>query len=141
MRDLGALGPPGSGGSASAINNRSQVVGASSLGAEPYGPHHAFLYEQRRMTDLGTLGGQFSAALAINESGDVVGWSSVDPQNFHPLHAFLYSNGELIDLNGLIPEASGWILQTAAAINDAGEIVGYGEADGEVRAFLLTPNP
>jgi probable HAF family extracellular repeat protein len=44
------------------------------------------------------------------------------------------------DLNKLIPAHSGWVLETAYSINDAGQIVGYGTLNKQQRAFLLTPN-
>jgi hypothetical protein len=47
----------------------------------------------------------------------------------------------MYDLNTLIRDGSGWQLEEAAAINDLGQIVGYGYYDGEKRAFLLTPIP
>ena len=43
------------------------------------------------------------------------------------------------DLNDSIPPGSGWLLETARGINDAGQIVGYGDHNGLVSAFLLTP--
>jgi hypothetical protein len=45
-----------------------------------------------------------------------------------------------VDLNTLIPANSGWYLQFTASINNAGEIAGQGTINGEVHAFLLTPN-
>lgn len=42
-------------------------------------------------------------------------------------------------LNTLIPENSGWDLETARAINRRGEIVGQGIYQGQRRAFLLIP--
>jgi probable HAF family extracellular repeat protein len=49
MIDLGLLG--GSTGTASAINRRGQVVGASDIAS---GGQHAFLWQNGTMTDLGT---------------------------------------------------------------------------------------
>ena len=43
------------------------------------------------------------------------------------------------DLNDLIPPNSGWVLILANAINNKGEITGYGTIDGANHAFLLTP--
>ncbi len=45
----------------------------------------------------------------------------------------------MIDLNDQIPAGSGWVLQYAAAINDAGWIVGWGRFGGQTQAFLLVP--
>lgn len=56
--------------------------------------------------------------------------------------AFVFStvNDTAADLNTLIPVSTGWVLNGATAINDAGQIVGYGTTpEGAVHAFLLTP--
>jgi probable HAF family extracellular repeat protein len=45
----------------------------------------------------------------------------------------------MLDLNNLIPANSGWFLQAANAINDKGQIVGEGTLNGQIEAFLLTP--
>jgi probable HAF family extracellular repeat protein len=46
------------------------------------------------------------------------------------------------DLHSLIPAESSWTLAEATAINDRGDIVGYGtNAAGRIHAYLLTPNP
>ena len=97
----------------------------------------AFLCNSTLTTDLGTLGGAGSEALGINAGGQVVGDSNAADGS---LHAFLYKNGAMVDLNSLINPASGWTLDTAAAINDSGAIVGTGtDAADETGAFLLTP--
>jgi hypothetical protein len=38
----------------------------------------------------------------------------------------------------LIAPNSGWTLESADAINDAGQITGYGFINGQTHAFLLT---
>jgi len=43
------------------------------------------------------------------------------------------------DLNTLIPKNSGWYLECAQGINDAGDIVGFGTINGSTHAFLATP--
>jgi probable HAF family extracellular repeat protein len=43
------------------------------------------------------------------------------------------------DLNKLIPVGSGWELQQAYGINNAGQIVGTGTHKGLEHGFLLTP--
>ena len=53
--------------------------------------------------------------------------------------AFLWDGAALIDLNDRIADA-GWVLQSAAAINEAGQIVGSGRHNGYPAAFLLTPS-
>lgn len=47
----------------------------------------------------------------------------------------------MVDLNSLIDPNSGWILQDATAINDNGQIAGFGLFNGQTRAFLLNAAP
>ena len=57
------------------INDAGQVVGESDTAA---GAHHAFITGPNGvgMTDLGTLGGDYSLAYGINDAGQVVGESN-----------------------------------------------------------------
>src|SRR5215203_3315723 len=132
MKDLGTL-PGGDSSRAYSINDSGQVVGVSGTSSG----QHAFLYENGQMVDLGTLPAShsypYSRAYGINDSGQVVGDSE-------PSHAFLYENGQMVDLNDRIPADSGWVLQYARDINNAGQIVGNGVHNGQRRAFLLTPS-
>jgi probable HAF family extracellular repeat protein len=137
--DLGSLGGgpftvPG------AINDRGEVGGAS-LSSED-GTVHPFLWtRQEGMRDLGTFPGAIVTGITccgtLNNKGDAVG-VTVDGTTFN-MRAILVHNNRLIDLNTLIPPHSGWSLQLASSINDAGEIVGQGTIKGETHAFLLTP--
>lgn len=43
----------------------------------------------------------------------------------------------MTDLNSLLPAGSGWVLGQATAINDLGQIVGFGSINGQTHAFLL----
>ncbi len=95
----------------------------------------ATAYHQRV---LGTLGGAESRSLAINASGTTVGWADTGSG---ARHAFIQKGCQMLDLNNMIPQGSRWELFAATDINDAGQIVGYGEFDGVPRAFLLKPNP
>src|SRR5262249_39998558 len=81
-----------------------------------------------------------SVANAINSAGQIVGYfggsgnktafvATVDASN----------NGTHTDLHTLIPANSGWVLKEATAINDSGQIVGYGNLGNLVSAFVLTP--
>jgi probable HAF family extracellular repeat protein len=79
-----------------------------------------------------------SAAWGINNSGQVVGYAYA-PAGTQSQHAFLYTNGVTVDLNTLIPANSGWTLSSATAINDAGQIAGNGQINGQSHAFRLDP--
>jgi probable HAF family extracellular repeat protein len=55
--------------------------------------------------------------------------------------AALFENGVWIDLSAFMGNSDFVSLDSARAINDAGEIVGYGTtASGATHAFLLTPD-
>lgn len=116
-----------------AINNKEQTTGIAYTKTSA----HAYLGSGAKMTDLGSLTGPegTSWGFGINNSGVVVGYS--DFQSGY--HAFVYSGGKMKDLNKLIAAGSGWVLQQAFAINDAGQIVGTGTINGKEHGFLLTP--
>jgi probable HAF family extracellular repeat protein len=130
---LGTLGGEFSIGTA--INNAGAVTGGSPL--VPDGPAHAFRYHRGVMSDLGTLGGSSSFGEGINSAGHIVGGAT---DRLERSRAFLHRDGRMYDLNNLANCGSGFVLNLALAINDRGQIVGYGHrSDGKQRGFLLTP--
>jgi probable HAF family extracellular repeat protein len=136
MKNLGRL--PGGGGSvATAINDLGQIAGYSGCGT---GCQHAVLWSKAKgsMLDLGVPpGATYSVTGGINNVGQVVGWAFYGG---YDNRAFVWSPSTgMLDLNNLIPANSGWLLQGARAINDQGQIVGYGTLNGQTEAFLLTP--
>jgi len=146
VHDLGNLGGTVNtgllavGNVAEAINNHGHIVGVSALPGNQ--SIHAFLWtNETGIQDLGTLSGDvYSAGLGINDRGDVVG-ASIDgnPANGNP-RAYLRRNGVMIDLNSLVQADAPLYLLTAFAINDAGEIAGFGvNSTGDIHAFLAIP--
>jgi probable HAF family extracellular repeat protein len=135
--DIGTLG--GNLGEAEAVNDADQITGYSNLADDS--TIHAFLYSKGSMSDLGTMpGDDQSLGLGINEKGNVVGFSLSTLTGRE--RAFIYSNGVMTDLNSLVSPSAGWRLFSATAINNSGQIVGFGEApDGYIQAFLLNPLP
>jgi probable HAF family extracellular repeat protein len=131
VTDLGALGKA-AGATAGAINDVGQVVGSSGA--------NAFRWQNGVMSNLGQLDKDAAEARAINSGGSVVGTAH---SSFAYFRAFVWTGtGPLKDLNGLIPKNSGWALDEARGINDAGWIIGDGNnpsLNSSHIAYLLKP--
>lgn len=134
--DLGSL--PGSVGSvALAVSDAGQVIGFSDMAFESGTRAHAFTWRNGQTRALPRPAGvETSLALGVNARGDVVGYVMGD--RFGP-SAVRWSGDVLTDLNAELQPDSGWVLEYASAINNAGQIVGVGRRDGARGAFLLTP--
>ncbi|MFN3649244.1 MAG: hypothetical protein ACK47B_06645 [Armatimonadota bacterium] len=129
---------------AHAINDRGTIVG------ELEG--RAFIWAEGRLRRL-PAGAGYQKALAadLNRREQVVGTLFNHRNFFGPSEfpasptgtAALWERGRLTDLSDVVRLTSGWHLETAAAINDRGQIVGIGRPEGEGRgprrAYLLTP--
>jgi len=125
LADLGSLG--GKINAACAINDAGQVTGYSQDGN---GNLLAFLFSRTQpIASLGTLdNASTSEAFGINSHGAVVGDSQSGTQNHRPA---LFSNGSVQDL-GIGGSNDPDILETAYAINEAGQIVGRRSAGNKV---------
>ena len=149
MIDLGTL--PGATGDsqAIAINAAGAAVGYS---VTANGGQHAVLWGQdgtggNTLLDLGRLegGNDLSAAYGINATNEVVGYSNSAGSD----HAFYWSNTTgMVDLNSRTNSTgTAWVLRFAQAINDRGQIAGFGEYDPDgpggvppaTHAFRLEP--
>ena len=114
-------------GEARGVNDAGHVAGWT----DASGPRRAFLWSPSGINTLGSPGG--SEASDLNDAGEVVG---ANP-------AFHWSADEgFRDLNTLVGlSGTGWTLDAATAVNDAGQIVGHGtNPQGNPEAFLLTPS-
>ncbi len=129
-------------GSASILNRNSN--GTSDLGDdywEEIADEMAVYWVQGGLNAgfIGVLPGHsISRALSINDVGEIVGWSGISES---ALKAFLCRTlgGTLIDLNDkhFVHNASGWSLEKATSINNAGWVVGDGKKGGQRRGFML----
>ena len=126
---------PGGAGIAYGINNNGAVVGISPLTSSSFAP---VLASGGSLISLGTLGGTLGVAYGINDAGQIVGYSMLT--GFSNQHAFVYDSGQMYDLNSLVANNAGWTLNAARAINNQGVIVGEGQFNGQLTAFLLTPS-
>ena len=119
------------------IHNSGHVVGSSNVTNN--GSNHAFLWAPSEgMKDLNDDSmAAYSHASGVNTRQEVVG--NYQAPSSSTYRAFIYSNSTMKNLNDMIAPGSGWVLNTAQAINDCGQITGYGTKDGETRAFLLNP--
>jgi probable HAF family extracellular repeat protein len=127
--------------SATALNDRGQVVGISGSCDRAVGrfsARHAVLWENGTVRDLGTLGGvAWNTPMAINQQGDVAGFSNVsasDGGGFNA-RAFLWTRGGGIQDLGTLP---GDALSQALGINERRQVVGISCSAGfaSCRAFL-----
>jgi uncharacterized membrane protein len=92
-------------------------------------------------TDLGTLSSITSTiAWDINASGQVVGAAGTSSDGSTFGHAVLWNAGATTptNLGLLLLPGSGWVLESANAINDAGQIVGVGSINSVDHGFRLT---
>jgi probable HAF family extracellular repeat protein len=133
-RDLGTLGGPDS--AAYFINEAGQIAGQSYTNDVPNSDSGVptidpFLWDNGRMTDLGSFGGDLGYSSWINNRGQVVGYSYLAGDQ--AFHAFLWSRGVLNDLGTL-----GGSISAAFWINDAGDAVGgsYLAGDQSFDPFL-----
>lgn len=82
-----------------------------------------------KLTDLGTLGGDFTYAVAVNDVGQVVGYSKTAAGE---THAFLWQHGVMTDLGTL-----GGNHSEASDINNLGYVVGHShDTEDYVHAFI-----
>src|SRR5499427_378135 len=137
MKDLGTLSG-GTSSMANAINLTGIVVGQSD-GSSTGGLWHAVQWGTGGgIKDLGVLkGGTYSVAFGVNDLDVVVGYGNIST---NAPHAMIWTAGSgMKDLNSEIPSGTGWTLINANAINNVGQITGYGSKNGHNHAFVLTP--
>ncbi len=127
IENLGSFG--GTCTFASALNNRGQAVGFSTLPGDS--AQHPFLWEQGVLTDLGTLGGRRGNGISINDTGETVGWA--DSADGVP-HASIWKDGAINDLGTVADDSFSF----AYTVNARGQVAGISTSSDftKVRAFL-----
>lgn len=105
---------------AAAVNGGGRVVGSVSGGNEhgASSPTAAVWIDDELIELPGLIENAVGRAVDINADGEIVGQNASRP--------VLWRDGTVIDLNELIGDAVDFTLETAIAINDAGQILAVG---------------
>ncbi len=116
------------------INDAGNIFGWSMDGG---GSKHLVKWSGSDVVDLADFSSMDFNIHALNNLEQAVGGGV----GVSGSYASLWEAGEFIDLNQYLPAGSSWQLAMAEDINEYGQIVGYGYADGLPfqRAYLLSP--
>lgn len=125
--------------SASAISQSGLIAGG---GLSPVdSKFHAVLWNGTTITDLGLFGSSPTDGYGVNSCGTVVGDATISVVEDLTEAVVWQGGAAAISLETLLPAGHGWQLNSARAINDSGQIVGFGYRSNlsGLRAFLMTP--
>ncbi len=136
---------------ASDINDLKQVVGTAEIEIidNNRGIWHAFLWENKKIIDLGVLDGfDSSGAYAINNRSEIIGVCNNgcgvnEPQrNMYEVGPFVWTRElGMINLNDLVDNKSDLVIKYPIEINNNGEILcfAYNKKDGSHPLIVLKP--
>lgn len=136
IRELPLLGDDTS-GSATAINDRGQVIGISGICDQAFGrstAKHAVLWEHGHVTDLGSFGADYwNTPVSISQRGDVVGFAGEPGDSAGAVtHAFIWTREH--GMQRLDPDADD--NSVAYGINERRQVVGQQCDASGCHAFL-----
>jgi probable HAF family extracellular repeat protein len=133
-----------------AINDHGHVVGIASQFDETFNQTQSvFLYRNGMTEDLGWIG-MYSEPEDINDLDQIVGsyFDFGESEGQSVSSAFTYQDElGLVDLNSLLDSeiiTNGWVLNSANAINNRGQIVGLASNTNYINSvfsYILTPVP
>ena len=123
MIDITPIGSVSAG--AGGINRNGQVVGGF-LATD--GSYHGFVWQKKKWSDLGFLGGSETFSYDISESGVVTGQSDIsnDPDpvfGIPPFHGFTWATGVLTDLGQIF----GSDFSYSVGVDAAGRVTGVAD--------------
>jgi probable HAF family extracellular repeat protein len=117
------------------MNERGQVAGISYTSSTPNPSGvptvDSFVWDQGKMTDLGSFGGTFTEPGWLNERGQIVGFSNLPGDA--TAHPFLWSRAEGLKDLGTLEGTFG----LATWINEGGEVVGSATTQGDQVQFAF----
>jgi len=132
ITDLGTLG--GDQSDAWAIADNGHVVGSAQDASGAWLP---YLHDGTQMTALPDCrDGFYTSPMAINSKDQIVGVFGNGRRNevFLMQYQHCHRLSDLLDASG-----ADWELEMVDGINNAGQIVGSGQYQGQARAFIATP--
>lgn len=129
--DLGTI-PANEYGNAVAINNRKQIVGNVWGISDPQ--YKAVLWSNGSVTELRDQSVSMNIVFAINNESEIIGTLTTGEICMRD------EQHGIRKLTDVLPASLGWTIHSARAINDRGQIVGYGVNNGVGKAFVISPN-
>ncbi len=127
------------GGAATAINNANSVVGWSVVQSGNWLLSRAFLWQGGDLVDIGSpecgAANAYAGALDVNDTGLIAGFAGCVGTTGSDKSAVVWSGVGSYERI----EITGWNTEAATAVNNAGQIAGWGLHAGAIRGFVLTP--
>jgi probable HAF family extracellular repeat protein len=125
------------------MNDLGQVVGES----HPPGASRPVLWNNdagHTPLELPLLSGDnYGTATKINNLGHILGSSALSDSvsgNVGPARLVIWRDGGVFEIQPLLDASSaGWRVSSVTAINDSGQIAGFGTYNAQTHGFVLTP--